>query len=125
MKNRKMSHPLAAAAAFALVTLFTFTAISPPLAADEPATIEITVTDRGYEPSRIELAEGEPVRLVFHQQAKSECAHSVKSPEVGLEKTALPPGETTVVTITPEETGTFTFACGMDMLKGTILVEAR
>lgn len=96
-----------------------------PLAAGaaEPRTVEITVTDRGYEPARIELAAGETVRLAFHQRAKSSCAHSVKSPELGIETTDLPAGETTVIEITPDEAGEFTFACGMDMLEGAVIVK--
>ena len=98
---------------------------APPAAADEraPETIEITVTDRGYEPSRIELATGEPVRLAFRQEADSECAASVKSEDLGIEPTELPKGETTVIELTPKEAGEFTFACGMGMLQGTVVVE--
>ena len=93
--------------------------------AEEPRTIAITVTDQGYEPSRIELAAEGPVRLAFDNQAKSECAASVQSEALGIEKTELPPGETTVIEVTPEKPGEYTFACGMGMLKGTLIVEGR
>lgn len=101
--------------------------LATPAAAAEaaaPRIVDVTVTDKGYEPSRIELAQGERVRVAFHQEAKSSCAHTVKSPELGLELTALPPGETTVVEISPPKTGEFTFVCSMDMLQGSVIVEA-
>lgn len=123
MKIRTVTRAAALCAALVLTALVGAT-VPASAAAQEARTVEITVTDRGYEPSRIELREGEPVRLVFHQEAKSSCAHSVKSDELGLETTELPEGETTVVELTPEESGEFTFACGMGMLKGTLVVKA-
>ena len=124
MKIQTSFRVLAASAASVLVALLVLSAPPAGAASDDVRTVEITVTDRGYEPSLIELTAGEPVRLAFRQEAKSECAHSVKSADLAIETTALPPGETTVVEITPEESGEFTFACGMGMLKGTLIVEA-
>lgn len=126
MKNLKFAaKPMAVGATLLVLGVLSLT--WAPLAAaegDAPATIEITVTDRGYEPARIELAAGEPVRLAFRQEADSECAATVKSEALGIEPTELPKGETTVVEVTPEKAGEFTFACGMGMLKGTVVVEA-
>lgn len=110
----------------ALLSLATLLVASTVLAAaDDTRTVEITVTDRGYEPSRIELENGESVRLSFTNKAKSECAASVESEELGIERTELPPGKTTVIEITAERPGEFTFACSMGMLKGTVVVAAR
>lgn len=97
-----------------------------PAAAEtvEPRTVEITVTDRAYEPNRVELAADEPVRLAFTNQADMACAASVKSEPLGIETTELPKGETTVVEVKPEKAGTYTFTCGMGMIKGTLVVEA-
>lgn len=125
MKNVSSFTLPAVSAAFAVMALLAAPLLAVATPAEEPRSVEITVTDRGYEPSRIELVEDEPVRLVFHQQAESECAHSVKSEALGLETTELPAGETTVVELTPTESGEFTFACGMGMLKGTLIVESR
>lgn len=92
--------------------------------AQGPRTIEITITDDGYEPSRIEVAAGEPVRLAFHNEADMECAATVHSEALDIPRTELPKGETTVVAIEPEKAGEFTFACGMGMMKGAVLVTA-
>lgn len=97
-----------------------------PAAAEtaDPRTVEITITDSGYEPSRVELAAGEPVRLAFTNRADMACAASVKSEALGIETTELPKGETTVVEVKPEKAGAYTFTCGMGMTKGTLVVEA-
>lgn len=123
MKIHTITRVAALSAAF-LLTLLAMALVPASATTQEVRTIDITVTDRGYEPTRIDLTEGEPVRLVFHQEAKSSCAHSVKSDELGLETTELPAGETTTVELTPDESGEFTFACGMGMLKGTLVVKA-
>ena len=125
MKNLKFSAKSMTVGALLLVLGALSLASAPPAASEEgaPAKIEITVTDRGYEPSRIEVAAGEPVRLAFRQEADLECAATVRSEALGIEPTELPKGETTVIEVTPETAGEFTFACGMGMLKGTVLVE--
>ena len=126
MKSLKFNAKSMAAGAAVLVLGVLSLAWAPPAVAEggAPATIEITVTDRGYEPARIELAAGEPVRLAFRQEADLECAATVRSEALGIEPTELPKGETTVIEVTPEKAGEFTFACGMGMLKGTVVVEA-
>ncbi|HVS64646.1 MAG TPA: cupredoxin domain-containing protein [Thermoanaerobaculia bacterium] len=112
-----------ALAAFLLAGVVT----APPATAadsEEPKTIEITVTDKGYEPSRIKLTAGEPVRLAFLNEADMECAATVQSEALAIPKTKLPKGETTVIAIEPEKAGEYTFACGMGMFKGAVLVAA-
>lgn len=89
----------------------------------EPPTVTITLTDAGYEPATIELAAGNPVRLAFRNEAKSTCATSVESKELDIARTALPKGETTIVELTPEKAGEYTFACAMGMVKGTVVVK--
>ena len=89
----------------------------------EPPAVEITLTDAGYEPATVELAAGKPVRLAFRNEAKSTCATSVEGKELGIPRTALPKGETTIVELTPKEPGEYTFACAMGMVKGTVVVK--
>lgn len=86
--------------------------------------VRITVTDMGYEPARIRLQAGVPARLIFHQESSSACAAQVQIPALGIEPVDLPQGEETVIEFTPEEEGRFSFACGMLMMGGSILVES-
>jgi plastocyanin domain-containing protein len=112
----------------ALLALLAVGSTAPSTASNdetEPRKIEITVTDEGYQPSRIELAAGEPVRLAFRNEADMACAATVHSEDLGIPTTQLPKGETTVIEVKPETSGEFTFACGMGMIKGTVVVATR
>lgn len=94
-------------------------------AATGPAVqrVEIEVTGRGYEPSTVELRAGVPADLVFTRTTGSGCAGQVQIKELGVEPTVLPQGEPVTIRITVPEPGRYTFACGMNMLKGTIVAK--
>lgn len=89
---------------------------------DGVQVIAIRVGPGGYEPSAIELEAGIPAQLVFTRTSGSGCMNQVQIPDLGVGKTDLPLDEAVTVAITPDEAGTFRFACGMDMVRGTILV---
>ena len=83
--------------------------------------IEITVKG-GYSPSLIQVQEGVPLRLVFDRQENIDCSSRVVFPDFGV-STPLAAFGRTVVELTPTEAGEFGFACGMNMLHGTLVVE--
>ncbi len=84
--------------------------------------VEITVKG-GYSPNLIRVQEGVPLRLVFDRQENSDCSSRVVFPDFGVSKSLAAFGRTTVE-FTPTSVGEFGFACGMNMLHGTLLVEA-
>lgn len=84
---------------------------------------EVTVVVRGgYEPKRIRVRAGQPVRLVFDRQETNSCSEEVVFPDFGVRR-FLPPFQKTAVELRPEHTGRFEFTCGMSMLRGTLDVE--
>ncbi|HEU4542768.1 MAG TPA: heavy metal translocating P-type ATPase [Jiangellaceae bacterium] len=84
---------------------------------------EITVAVRGgYDPSIIRARQGLPLRLVFDRRESNDCSARVVFPDLGVTK-VLPAFGKTTVEFTPEQPGELGFACGMNMLHGTILVE--
>ena len=85
--------------------------------------IEITVKG-GYSPALIRVQQGVPVRLVFDRQEGSDCTSRVVFPDLGISRT-LPAFQKTAVEFTPAKAGQFAFACGMNMVHGTLIVEAR
>jgi plastocyanin len=91
---------------------------------DGVQSIAIEACHHGFTPSRIELQAGTPVRLVFTRTADSACMSQVQVPDFGIDKTDLPLNQAVTVEFTPTEAGAFTFACGMDMHKGSLLVKA-
>lgn len=83
--------------------------------------IEITVKG-GYTPNVIRVQQGVPLRLAFNRQEASDCTSRVVFPDFRVSKTLLP-FATTNVQFTPDRAGTFGFACGMNMIHGTLIVE--
>jgi Cu+-exporting ATPase len=83
--------------------------------------VEITVKG-GYSPSLIRVEQGVPLRLVFDRQERGECTSEVVFPDFRLRR-ALPAFARTAIELTPERSGEFGFACGMNMVHGTLLVE--
>lgn len=84
-------------------------------------SVTITLTDKGYQPESFKLRRNVPARLTFVRQVEVTCATEVVLPDYGI-KRELPLGEPVVVEFTPNKTGEFGFACGMDMVHGKIIV---
>lgn len=85
-------------------------------------SVPITVGTAGFAPDRIELKAGIPTRLVFTRTTDETCATEIQVPGFDIGPTSLPLNEPTSIEITPPADGSATFACGMDMVTGTIIV---
>jgi Cu+-exporting ATPase len=83
--------------------------------------IEITVKG-GYSPSLIRAQEGVPLRVIFDRQENDSCSERVVFPDFGVNR-SLAAFSRTTVELVPTRSGEFGFACGMNMLHGTLLVE--
>ena len=84
---------------------------------------EVRITVKGgYSPDVIRVREGVPLRLVFDRQEASDCSDRVVFPDFQASK-SLAPFATTTLEFTPNRSGSFGFACGMNMLHGTLIVE--
>lgn len=83
---------------------------------------EVEVVVRGgYTPDRIEVRQGRPVRLTFLRKETNPCTEQVVIGDFGIART-LPEGERVPVEFTPARPGEFTFHCGMNMVRGTLVV---
>ncbi len=116
---------IAGVAAIAWVNWYFF--MAPKAAVTAKASVggsqEVNITvEGGYSPSLVRAKKGQPLRLIFDRQEKSPCSDEVVIGDFGVRR-YLKPFEKTVIDITPTETGTFEFACGMSMLRGQIEVE--
>ena len=91
---------------------------------NETGVQEIKVTVRGgYSPDVIVVKNGVPVRLNFYRDETSSCSEKVIFGDFGIAKD-LPAYKTTAIEFTPEKTGEFTFACGMNMIRGKLIVQS-
>jgi plastocyanin domain-containing protein len=77
----------------------------------------------GYSPDVVVVRKGMPVRLNFYRDEISSCSEQVIFGDFGIARD-LPAFKTTAIEFTPQKEGEFTFTCGMNMLRGKIIVEA-
>jgi len=106
-----------------LVLSFARCANKAPEATRNPAVQEIKVTVKGeYSPDRIVVKKDRPVRLLFYRDDDSECTAQVVIPDLKV-KQDLAVKRETAIDFVPDKEGEFTFACGMDMMKGKLVVE--
>jgi plastocyanin domain-containing protein len=90
---------------------------------NETGVQEIKVTVKGgYAPDVIVVKKDVPVRLNFYRDETSSCSEQVVFGDFGIARD-LPAFKTTPIEFTPAETGEFTFACGMNMLRGKLIVQ--
>ena len=83
---------------------------------------EVAITVKGgYSPDIIEVEQGKPVRLKFYRDETSSCSEELVFSEFKLRRD-LPAFETTAIDILPTKAGAFEFTCGMNMLRGKLVV---
>jgi plastocyanin domain-containing protein len=83
-------------------------------------TVEIVV-DGSYKPDRIEAREGERLRLKFVRKDYSGCTREVVFPSLNIRRT-LPTNKAVLIELPALAPGEIEFRCGMNMVRGTIVV---
>ena len=83
--------------------------------------VKITVKG-GYAPDLIVVKQGRPVRLDFYRDETASCSEEVIFGDFGIAR-PLPAFKTTPIEFTPDKVGEFTFTCGMNMIRGKLVVE--
>ncbi len=84
---------------------------------------EVRVTVKGgYTPDTIVVQAGKPVRLQFYRDETADCSERVVFEHFKIDE-KLPAFQTTTIEFTPAEPGEYPFRCGMNMLKGLLVVE--
>lgn len=82
---------------------------------------DVSVTEKGFEPSKLELKVGETSTLNITRKVKVTCAKKLTIPSMNIEK-KLPLNKTVAVEVTPTEKGEVKFGCAMDQMLGGVLV---
>jgi plastocyanin domain-containing protein len=102
---------------------------APAIAAEKaPATvtaarkIEISVTEDGFVPAEIKVKQGEALALAITRKTDKTCATEIVIKEYGINQ-KLPLGKTVTVNLTTKKAGKVRYACAMDMIAGTLVVE--
>jgi plastocyanin domain-containing protein len=109
---------------FLLATLLAFSFAHPGFAAkaEKSQVVDLKVTDKGFEPSSIDVKPGLPVELKITRKVEETCATTIKIPAKKI-KQDLPLNKMVTVKLGKLKKGEIKFACGMDMMGGTILVK--
>ena len=91
---------------------------------NEPAiqAAKVSLTKDGYAPASVTVRRGIPVRLTFLRQVEVTCGTEISIPEYNI-KRELPLNEAIVIDFTPNKAGEILFVCGMNMLRGKIVVK--
>jgi len=84
-------------------------------------SVSVTVSDAGFQPSQITLRAGVPARLTFTRISDTTCATSIVFASLDVHKD-LPLNQPVTVEFTPQRAGEVGFSCGMNMLRGTVVV---
>jgi plastocyanin domain-containing protein len=104
----------------AAASLLTLAAL--PAGAAPGQAIEIQVTGDGFVPATIQVKKGQPVTLLVTRKTERTCATEIVIRALGINQ-KLPLNTPVKVQFTPSQSGTLRYACGMDMISGTIVVQ--
>ena len=87
--------------------------------------VQIEVNDDGFAPARVEVERGKPATLVFTRKSDKTCATDVhfRLPDGTKIDELLPLGQAVEISLPPQPAGDITYACGMNMDHGTIVVK--
>ena len=93
-----------------------------PAAAPAPAgkTIEMSVTEKGFEPEVVKVKKGEPVTLVITRKTDKTCATEIVIDEEKI-STKLPLNKAVTVSFTPKKAGDMKYGCAMGKMIGGVL----
>jgi plastocyanin len=104
----------------------TTTNATPPLsgtsAAATASEVKVLVTEHGYEPAKVTVRAGTPARITFVRTTDKTCGTEVVFPSLNI-KRALPLNQPVAIEFTPKSSGEIGFVCGMNMLRGTVVVQ--
>ncbi len=115
---------IAAAAALTAFGLWYFFGPKPSSLAELDGGVQrVDVVVQGaYVPNIIRVKQGVPLQINFDRREGGECTSRVVFPDL-RKAFDLPAFAKTTVTLLPKEAGSFPFACGMNMVHGTLIVE--
>ncbi|MGH9841301.1 MAG: efflux RND transporter periplasmic adaptor subunit [Blastocatellia bacterium] len=84
-------------------------------------SVTVLLNEKGYQPESFKLRQGVPARVTFVRKVESGCGTEVVLADYNI-KRELPFNRAVTIEFTPAKAGEFKFACGMDMLRGKIIV---
>lgn len=87
-----------------------------------PMSLSVTVDAVGYHPSSVSAPAGQPVRLTITRTSDEGCGQQVVFPSLNIRRD-LPLNRAVSVDFSMPASGSVAFTCGMDMLRGSVVVQ--
>jgi plastocyanin domain-containing protein len=84
--------------------------------------VRVELKENGYQPVNFRLRRNILARVTFIRKIEDECGKEIIIPAYNIRRT-LPLNQPVTVSFTPRKAGTFGFACGMNMLRGKLIVQ--
>ncbi|MGZ3804092.1 MAG: cupredoxin domain-containing protein [Pseudobdellovibrionaceae bacterium] len=102
-----------------LLALVLITSVNIVKAEDKSKSqvVELSVTEKGFEPPLVDVAPGKAVTLKITRKTDSTCATEIQIPSKKIKKT-LPLNQTVSIDLGKLEKGEIRFGCGMNMMEG-------
>jgi plastocyanin domain-containing protein len=120
--HRPPASALVPAALFALTLAFQSACSGAGAESSGPlvSRLEMSVTEKGFEPANIRVKKGEPVTLIITRKTETTCATEIVIDEHKI-KTPLPLNKPVTVTFTPSKTGALKYGCAMNKMIGGVI----
>lgn len=96
--------------------------LQPAIAETKDQIVELQVTEKGFEPSSVDVKPGVPVVLKVTRKTDSTCATQIKIQSKNIKKD-LPLNKSVTIALGKLDKGEIRFGCGMDMITGQIFVK--
>lgn len=96
--------------------------LQPTLAQAKDQIVDLQVTEKGFEPSSVDVKPGVAVVLKVTRKTDATCATQIKIQSKNIKKD-LPLNKTVTVSLGKLDKGEIRFGCGMDMITGTVFVK--
>ncbi len=84
-------------------------------------SIEMKVTEDGFQPGNVTLKKGEPVKFIVTRVTDATCATELLIADTDI-KAELPLNKPVEIAWTPTKAGQVKFGCAMDMMVGGMLL---
>lgn len=99
----------------------TITAAEAVRSTESGTEVTLYVTREGFVPANVQVPAGKPVTLKVTRKTDRTCATELVMAEHQIHQ-PLPLDSTVTITFTPGQAGELRYACGMDMITGSITV---
>lgn len=117
---------LGLAAVMSAVAVLSMASVTPAQTTKKTAkprvqTAKVVIRGADYLPGSLTLKRGILARVTFQRMSDDTCGTEIVIPDYGINR-PLPLYENVVVSFTPKKAGEIGFSCGMNMMRGKIVV---